>query len=276
MSGLGEQFAHPKGLLGALAGRIMARSNRELGAWAVSLLDLGPDDRVLEVGFGPGVAARMVLERVPGGFLVGVDASEEMVRQATKRNARAVNEGRADLKHADVSELLGSGSPFGRPSGEPFDALLSINSVPFWDEPVACLRGLRGLLRGGGLAVLAVQPRTRGATGATTREVGEGLAGDLLAAGFVRVRQEIREMRPVPAVCVLGAAPDSGPVLSAPADAGSDARRTEGTVGPEKGNPKWPRPSTAPARNPARLWNGSGVRAQPVHGDRDEPADRGL
>lgn len=230
MSGLGDQFARPKGLLGAVAGRIMARSNRELGAWAVSLLDLGPDDRVLEVGFGPGVAAQTVLERVPGGFLLGVDASEEMVRQAKKRNARAVNEGRADLKHADISELLGSGPPFGRPLDEPFDGLLSINSAPFWDERVACLRGLRSLLRGGGLAVLAVQPRTKGATGATTREVGERLADDLLAAGFVGIRQEIREMRPVPAVCVLGVAPDSSSVLSAPADAGSAARRTEGTV----------------------------------------------
>lgn len=49
-----RMFGRPRGLLGRLGGRIMARTNENCGAWAIDLLEIRPDDRVLEVGFGPG------------------------------------------------------------------------------------------------------------------------------------------------------------------------------------------------------------------------------
>ena len=51
-----RQFGHPRGTAGAMAGWVMAlrRSNRRRNAWVVSLLDVQPTDRVLEIGFGPG------------------------------------------------------------------------------------------------------------------------------------------------------------------------------------------------------------------------------
>lgn len=42
----------------------MARANRRIAQRAVHLLDVQPDDRVLEVGFGPGVAIEL-LARAP-------------------------------------------------------------------------------------------------------------------------------------------------------------------------------------------------------------------
>jgi hypothetical protein len=33
----------------------MARTNAEFGHWVADLLEIASDDRVLEVGFGPGV-----------------------------------------------------------------------------------------------------------------------------------------------------------------------------------------------------------------------------
>jgi protein-L-isoaspartate O-methyltransferase len=52
------QFGHPTGFWGRAAGLLMAHhtSNRRRNAWAVSLLDVHPEDRVLEIGFGPGIA----------------------------------------------------------------------------------------------------------------------------------------------------------------------------------------------------------------------------
>jgi spermidine synthase len=54
------QFGRPAGLGGRMAGWVMAHrsSNRRRSAWAVSLLGVERDDRVLEIGFGPGVAIR--------------------------------------------------------------------------------------------------------------------------------------------------------------------------------------------------------------------------
>ena len=54
------QFHSPHGMGGHVAGWVMGHrsSNRERNRWVVSLLDVQPTDRVLEVGFGPGIAVR--------------------------------------------------------------------------------------------------------------------------------------------------------------------------------------------------------------------------
>ena len=56
------QFGRPTGFWGCAAGLLMAHrsSNRRRNAWAVSLLDVRSDDRVLEIGLGPAVG---VVER---------------------------------------------------------------------------------------------------------------------------------------------------------------------------------------------------------------------
>jgi hypothetical protein len=52
-----RQFRRPTGLLGRLAGWIMANrpSNIERNRWTVDLLNVQPSDHVLEIGFGPGL-----------------------------------------------------------------------------------------------------------------------------------------------------------------------------------------------------------------------------
>ena len=49
-----RQFSRPTGLLGRLAGRIMARSNAAVNQWALELLEVAPEDRVLDVACGAG------------------------------------------------------------------------------------------------------------------------------------------------------------------------------------------------------------------------------
>jgi len=58
-----RMFGRPQGALGRLGGIIMARTNGDCGAWVIELLEVRPNDRVLEVGFGPGV----VIQQVGGG-----------------------------------------------------------------------------------------------------------------------------------------------------------------------------------------------------------------
>lgn len=85
----------------------------------VSLLDVRPTERVLEVGFGPGVAIAALAARATRGDVYGVDHSEVMVAQASRRNAAAIRDARVRLVHASVAEL---------PSfGEPVDAVLAVN-----------------------------------------------------------------------------------------------------------------------------------------------------
>jgi len=50
-----RMFGRPQGVLGRLGGIIMARANEKCVTWVIELLEIGPRERVLEVGFGPGV-----------------------------------------------------------------------------------------------------------------------------------------------------------------------------------------------------------------------------
>ncbi len=195
---LRAQFGRPAGLWGNVVGRIMAGSPSNLDCirWTLRLLDVKPNDRILEVGYGPGIAIQLLSQVISGGFIVGIDHSEVMLRQATKRNSAAMRDGRVALQLGSASSPLAF--------NELFDKIFTINSIHFWHEPVDCLRALHGLLKPGGLIVVTIQPSTRNVTDATTKIIGDEIAANLATAGFSRCRLELRHARPVAVACAIG------------------------------------------------------------------------
>jgi ubiquinone/menaquinone biosynthesis C-methylase UbiE len=191
------QFGHPRGAVGKIAGWQMAHrpSNRKRNSWVVSLLDVQPTDQVLEIGFGPGLAIAELGRRVgPSGHVYGIDHSDVMLRQATKRNAAAIRAGRVTLIRASVEELPPT-------LDGPFDVILAVNSFAFWTAPVQQLEDLRRRLTLGGRIAIASQPRYPGATKNPSLVIRERT--DLLrAAGFTPVRTESFNLDP-PVTCVL-------------------------------------------------------------------------
>lgn len=195
------QFGRPTGLWGVIAGKLMAHSssNRDRIRWTMSLLDIQPSDRVLEIGFGPGVAIELASRLATRGFVAGVDHSEVMLRQAARLNAPAIRDGRVELRVGSASEL----PSFDRP----FDKIFTINSIHFWTDPVECLKRTRALLRPGGMIAVAFQPRWRSATDSTARIIGEELAANLKIAGFVHCVLAMRQTETAPvafAIAVKG------------------------------------------------------------------------
>ncbi len=71
----------------------------------VEQLDIRPDDRVLEIGCGHGVAATFVCERLEEGHLTAVDRSAKMIQAATRRNAAYVEDGRAEFLVSALEDL---------------------------------------------------------------------------------------------------------------------------------------------------------------------------
>jgi len=169
-------------------------SNRNRNVWVVSLLDIAPTDRVLEIGFGPGVAIREIASRAVDGVVCGVDHSEVMLRQARRRNADAVRAGRVDLRLGTADRLP--------EFDDRFDKILAVNSMGFWNDPDRCLESLRTILRPDGRIAIASQPRCPGATTETSAEAGDDIARRLLHAGFDVVERETLPLDP-PVVCVL-------------------------------------------------------------------------
>lgn len=71
----------------------------------VDELGVRPDDRVLEIGCGHGVAATMVCERLEGGRLTAIDRSAKMIEAAARRNAAHVEVGKAEFLVASLEDV---------------------------------------------------------------------------------------------------------------------------------------------------------------------------
>ena len=195
-----SQFVRPRSLAGWLVGWEMAlrSSNRKRNVWAVELLGVETTDRVLEIGFGPGIAIRELSRRATGGLVCGVDHSAVMVRQARRRNRAAVRAGRVDLRCASAERLPAF--------EEPFDKALAVNNMGMWPKPDERLKELRSLMRSGGRIAIVSQPRCPGATAQTTVAAGREIAARLTEAGFTRIRSDTLALKP-PVVCVIGEVP---------------------------------------------------------------------
>jgi ubiquinone/menaquinone biosynthesis C-methylase UbiE len=71
----------------------------------VDQLAIRPDERVLEVGCGHGVAATHVCEQLVDGRLTAIDRSAKMIEAAAARNSRYVAAGRAEFLVGSLEEL---------------------------------------------------------------------------------------------------------------------------------------------------------------------------
>lgn len=194
-------FGRPNGFLGNIGGRIMAATNKEINQWTVSLLEVQCNDRVLEVGFGPGIAAEEISNIIKQGVFIGIDVSEVMLDQAQKRNEVAIREGRVNLKLAAVEDL-----PV---FDKTFDKIFSINSIIFWEQPIERLKDLRKRLKPSGLLAITLQPRSKGATDEIAHQEGGKFVQYLKEAGFIQIRLEFKKMKPVPAICAIGVNPSN-------------------------------------------------------------------
>jgi nitroreductase len=135
-----SQAGRPRGVAGRLEGWLFAHrpSNRQR-------------NRIAELSRWIG----------PTGHVWGIDHSEVMIQQATRRNAAAIAAGRVTLTLGTVEAL----PPV---LDGPFDVILAVNSLGFWPQPAERLEDLRRRLAPGGRIAIASQPRCPGATRATS------------------------------------------------------------------------------------------------------------
>jgi SAM-dependent methyltransferase len=161
-------------------------------AWTVDLLDVQPDDVILEFGCGPGVAANVVAGRLVGGRgrLLAVDRSRVAVDRTRARNAGHIDAGRMVVDRLALADL-----DVGR---HLFDKAFGIKVNVFWTStPDPELAVLARMMRPAGTLYLAYE----GTHDGSAREVAPGIAGSLERHGFAPevVRNEGGRM-----VCVIG------------------------------------------------------------------------
>ena len=197
-----QQFRKPVGLLGTLAGWIMAHrpSNKARNLWTLELLALQPTERVLEIGCGPGFTLAAAAQRLPRGRILGVDHSATMLRQAEARTRPAVESKRVELRCGDFETAI---APM-----EAFDKIYSVNVFQFLDDKEAALKLLYGALVPGGLLATTYMPRGCKAHRSDTLVMSETLEKAMRDVGFTDLHTEELDLKPMPAICVLGRRPE--------------------------------------------------------------------
>jgi SAM-dependent methyltransferase len=86
----------------------------------VDALPLTPRSRVLEIGCGPGAAARAVAARLDSGHILAIDRSARAVAQARAASAREIASGRMSVRQTAVEDFVRE------PGEEPFDIAFAV------------------------------------------------------------------------------------------------------------------------------------------------------
>ena len=147
---IAEQGRKPSGLLGRIVARVMAKETIDENAFALELLQLQPEDTVLEIGCGHGETLARCANVVSRGSLCGIDFSPAMHRYATRRHRKLVAEKRIEF-HLGSSDRL----PF---DDQSFDKVFAVHTIYFWKEPLDHLVEARRVLKPGGRFVLGFRP----------------------------------------------------------------------------------------------------------------------
>lgn len=191
------QFRQPTGALGRLAGWTMAHrpSNRQRNTCTIELLKLAPDDDVLEIGYGPGIAIEQASREIVDGRILGFDHSKVMHEQASRRNANAIAAGKVELVVGDILETS-------RPLPA-FDKIYSVNVVQFWWEPERTFAELARLLKPGGRIATTYMPRIGKDKPGQARAHAKKLERILNEFAFDELRTHWLMLEPAPAFCVV-------------------------------------------------------------------------
>jgi trans-aconitate methyltransferase len=192
------QFSRPRGVIGEVVGWFLAArpSNRRRARWTLELLDLQPGHSLLDVGCGPGVALKIALRSTSLALAVGLDHSETVLSQARRRLAR----------HPEV-ELLRGRLEEAELGDKRFDRICSMNVVQFMPDKAKAFATLKDLLNPGGRLATTYQPRGQSPTREAALAMADALSSELEHLGFINIRAELLDLKPAPALCVLGDLP---------------------------------------------------------------------
>jgi ubiquinone/menaquinone biosynthesis C-methylase UbiE len=150
---IGKQLQHPKGVLGKALFGWMTTKTIAHARWTADLMDVQPDDDVLEVGFGNGANIALLAEQAANGHVVGAEISKTAVEMASRRNARAISEGRVTLH-----QTAGGALPF---EDGAFDKACTVATMYVIADPSAVFKEMHRVLEPGGLAAVTFPVREK-------------------------------------------------------------------------------------------------------------------
>jgi len=123
---IASQFKRPAGLLGIWSSNKMIKNNQKNYDRMIMDLDLQLQDKLLEIGYGPGIGIRMIAERCSTCTIHGIDFSQLMYKRASKHNKQFIDAGRVSLQCGDFLNI-----PV---THDEYNKIFCLNVVYFWNE----------------------------------------------------------------------------------------------------------------------------------------------
>jgi SAM-dependent methyltransferase len=138
-----SQFKKPGGLFGNYFSNLMENGNSRNYVVLINDLNIQPNDKILEIGYGPGTGIRLILEKCNSCFIHGIDFSKLMYRKASEQNRKSIFDKKVKLFLGDFLSF-----PI-----EPdyYDKVYCLNVIYFWDDLQIPLQKIKSALKSNGI-----------------------------------------------------------------------------------------------------------------------------
>ena len=146
----GSQCGNPRGIIGNIMTWGMNRANKEMYRAIVNAVRLDSGKEILDVGYGNGYLIEQLYDKAKCK-IYGIDISNDMLEQASKKNKQGINKGMIQLSVGDCCNLN-----FGNNS---FDIVTTMNTIYFWNDTLKGMQEIYRVLKNDGIFINAVFTR---------------------------------------------------------------------------------------------------------------------
>ncbi len=136
------QFKKPTGLFGVFSSNVMIKGNKNKYDRLIKDLALQPHDRLLEIGYGPGIGIGTIADTCGTCTIHGIDFSPLMYKRASKYNKPHIDKGMMELQYGDFLKMSHINNDY--------DKIFCLNVVYFWNELKEPFEKVLSLLKKGG------------------------------------------------------------------------------------------------------------------------------
>ena len=140
------QCMKPHGEEGVETIKNMNENHQPISEFAFKCVDVGTNDRILDIGCGGGVNIEKFL-KLNENNVDGIDYSDVSVKESAKRNQKAIGDKRCRIIQADVSKM-----PI---DDEVYDLVSAFETIYFWLDIENTFKEVLKIIKPGGQFMIA-------------------------------------------------------------------------------------------------------------------------
>lgn len=150
---IAKQLSRPSGWFGKkIIAVLLNKGNGTLEDMGLKLMDIQPNDSILEIGFGNGRLISFMGKKIVGGKITGIEISEDMIALAAQKNKGLVAVGKLELLEASLEKI-----PV---DSDSFDKIFTANTIYFWPSLIENMQEIMRTLKIGGKFYCAIRPES--------------------------------------------------------------------------------------------------------------------